>query len=149
MDRFEEKFEPVTESGCWLWTARTDKQGYGHFTVSGAKKLAHRFSYELYVEHIPDGLCVCHKCDTPGCVNPKHLFLGTRADNNLDKKQKGRSVNLRGSMHGKAKLTESDVLYIRDEYKKGNIKQKELAEKFNVTQVTISKIVCGLIWCWL
>jgi hypothetical protein len=80
----------VDRSGeCWMWTARRNGGGYGIHR----RQLAHRVSWELHVGAIPDGMCICHRCDTPACVNPVHLFLGTRADNNADMIAKGRYVN--------------------------------------------------------
>jgi len=98
-ERFEQKCEPVTETGCWIWTgcySGKGRTGYGLFhtkTVkTGAKmKKAHRVSYELYKEEIPEGMLVCHKCDNPACVNPDHLFLGSHIDNMKDMISKGRA----------------------------------------------------------
>lgn len=80
---------------CWLWTAGCNgKKGYGMFRPNGpdARVLAHRFSYQIAYGPIPPGAQVCHRCDTPRCVNPLHLFLGTNADNINDSVQKGRRV---------------------------------------------------------
>ena len=74
---------------CWIWEAAKDKDGYG--TLWNGKKIkAHRFSYELYLEKIPNDLFACHHCDTPSCVNPMHLFVGTAKDNTQDAIKKGR-----------------------------------------------------------
>lgn len=78
-----------TES-CWLWTASTGKKGYGKINVNGVTKSAHRVSYEMSHGAIPRGLGVLHKCDTPLCVRPDHLFIGTNQDNVNDMMSKGR-----------------------------------------------------------
>lgn len=89
-ERFEEKVMPVTETGCFLWTAHCNKNGYGTFWTGEKDEYAHRVAWKLYRGNIPKGLCVCHKCDTPSCVSPDHLFIGTRKDNQQDAFQKGR-----------------------------------------------------------
>lgn len=83
VDRFLAK---VKKEECWIWMAAKNSSGlpYGQFKFGNSMKLAHRVSYELFVENIPKGMLVCHKCDNPECVNPDHLFLGNHSDNNLD-----------------------------------------------------------------
>lgn len=97
LERFESKFDKG--DGCWVWKAHKNKNGYGQFGVmlegrNGymVNRYAHRVSWMLYRGEIPEGLCVCHSCDNPSCVNPDHLFLGTRKDNTQDMINKGRHL---------------------------------------------------------
>lgn len=76
---------------CWLWTAGKDKDGYGKIKFNQVNLRAHRVSWALYRGSIPEGHFVCHKCDTPSCVKPSHLFTGTSTDNNRDRDSKGRN----------------------------------------------------------
>lgn len=124
--RFESKFVKGKPDECWIWRAsRFHKTTYGQF--KGPECVAHRFSYRLYVGPIPDGLCVLHSCDNPGCVNPNHLFLGTNLDNTADMISKSRDnfhaslgpgeKACKGEDHGRHKLTEKEVLEIRKLYR--------------------------------
>ncbi len=81
---------PEPNTGCWLWTAGMRLNGYGQVKIRRVNQLAHRVSYQVHVGPMPEGMCVCHKCDVPCCVNPDHLFLGTQADNMRDRDRKGR-----------------------------------------------------------
>lgn len=132
--RFHEKYIPVTETGCWLWTACTDRYGYGKFGVGGRVVKAHRYSWELANGPNPSCLHVCHKCDTPACVNPEHLFLGTPADNSADKVAKGRHAF--GSRASSAKLTGADAveIYLAEG------PQKLIADRYGIDPAMVSNI---------
>jgi hypothetical protein len=84
----------VDKSGdCWLWRGGTSRKGdliYGAFGLGGPDCSAHRASWILSFGPVPPGLLVCHECDTPLCVRPTHLFLGTYQDNVDDMIRKGR-----------------------------------------------------------
>lgn len=86
--RFYKKVR-VARGGCWEWCAAT-WSGYGRMKVLGRFVMAHRLSFEMHVRAIPEGMCVCHRCDNPRCVRPSHLFEGTHQDNINDAKRKGR-----------------------------------------------------------
>ena len=75
---------------CWMWTAGTNRFGYGKFSARGKTVGAHRYAYILFNGSIPSGLLVCHKCDVPGCVNPEHLRLDNSSGNTRDMVSKGR-----------------------------------------------------------
>lgn len=129
---------------CWPWTGCTTESGYGRASRNGgANVLAHRFAFELVFGSIPDGLCVLHKCDTPLCVNPAHLRLGTQHDNVVDCIYKGRFA--RGEKNGRARLTEAGVLAIQREARNG-IPHRLIAESFGVSTKTVSLIRRGLTW---
>lgn len=89
-ERFFEKVHMVPEAGCWLWAGAWFQRGYGSFHVNSRPMSAHRFSWELHFGEITNGLHVLHKCDTPACVNPAHLYLGTDKDNVRDMLIRGR-----------------------------------------------------------
>lgn len=81
----------TNRNGCWIWQAATTSKGYGSFWLNGRQERAHRASYTLFRGPIPDGLRVLHHCDTPACVNPEHLYLGTDLDNARDRDQRARN----------------------------------------------------------
>jgi hypothetical protein len=95
--RFVSKIQQAPHGDCWLWTAGKYKRGYGMFNAGRDKNgkqdtcYAHRLSYALANGLVTKGTYVLHHCDTPACVNPSHLFLGTQADNMRDMREKGRA----------------------------------------------------------
>jgi hypothetical protein len=155
-ERFWEKVDVRGPDDCWEWTASKNDNGYGEIRESApsTKTLkAHRVSWELHNGPIPvgngyHGTCVLHKCDNPGCVNPAHLFLGTHEDNMKDMIEKDRHVTYKREKHGRAKLTEEQVLEIRREYVKGSFShgQSALGKKYEVCHSTIGRIISGEHW---
>ena len=145
---------------CWLWTASKRHKGYGAFCwynkdgkyVQGG---AHRFAYQLLVGPIPTGMFVLHKCDTPACVNPEHLFIGTSQDNVDDMMRKGRHVAggtytygeyKRGMQHWNSKLTPEAVRDIRDSYHGRGISMQKIADTYGVAISCVSKVVNKKLW---
>jgi len=104
---------PIPESGCHLWLKSVNHAGYGQMYFRKQVWLAHRVSWTIRRGEIPDGLHVLHQCDTPSCINPDHLFLGTNHDNVVDKVMKGRAKGLPGDCNPRAKLSDEDVAVIR------------------------------------
>jgi len=141
-DRLMDKVSPEPNSGCWLWAACTNKQGYGFLRVDGKNKYAHRLSYEFHCDEIEDGMLICHKCDNPSCVNPEHLFAGTRVENSQDMVKKGRGPVQDGEKNPSAKLTKDQVV----EIKSAVGSQRSIAEKYGITQSNVSLIKRGKSW---
>lgn len=139
-DRIRSKVSENTVSGCWDWTAYKESNGYGVIGVGSKARLAHRVSYEAHKGPIPPGMCVCHRCDNPACVNPDHLFLGSHADNMADMAAKHRSQ--RGEAHVRAKLTAQEVLSIRAE----SGTQENIAAKYGICSSQVSRIKLGKTW---
>ena len=94
-ERFEAKVSPEPTSGCHLWTGAVDGKGYGRFKCGGRLEGAHRVAWRFVYGPVPPGMHVLHRCDVPGCVSIRHLFLGSNLDNVYDKLAKGRDHNTR------------------------------------------------------
>ena len=148
----ERKSIPVPGCGCWLWERSTYPSGYGETGITNAPRRAHRASYAAFIGQIPAGAVVCHKCDTPSCVNPDHLFLGSQFDNMADCARKHRhgtrthpSRIARGERHGMAKLDFDVVKRIRARRKDG-ISYRALAVEFEISPTHACEICRGLVW---
>ena len=144
---------------CWEWTEKPNNTGYGTIRINGAGYLAHRVSWFLQYSELDDSACVLHHCDNRLCVNPSHLFLGTRLDNVLDMVSKGRNnppigkrngrhthpeTTARGENSGMAKLSDKQVSEIRERYAyhgRGGDDAKTLSKLFGVAISTICRIV--------
>lgn len=139
---FEDKVMPEPNTGCWLWLQAYASDGYGWAFYGPYRRggiRAHRAAWEIFHGPIPEGMQVCHKCDTPACVNPQHLFLGTPSENMLDMTRKGRHPRTKRSHH---KLTLASARSIRRLAADGVSKVK-LAKQFNVSRSTVLQIVRG------
>lgn len=129
-------------SGCWLWQGAIGANGYGKIStkVPAPRTIAaHRLSFEPATGKDPGVLCVLHRCDVRRCVNPRHLFLGTRHDNMRDMRQKGRGTS--GATHPNAKLSDSEVRMLRRLYLSGQMSNKELSMHYRIAQSQVSRLV--------
>ncbi len=149
------------DDACWEWQAACHKRGYGIFKAQFTNK-AHRAAWVIHNEKpIPEGLCVCHTCDNPPCVNPAHLFLGTHQDNMIDRDKKGRAamgrkspaklyqgtgIMARGVRIGIHKLFDPQITEIRRLYLSGGYSHRSLAKKYKVNHTTIGCILRGTMW---
>lgn len=148
-ERFFNRIQKSLYNDCWLWIGNKNRQGYGiFFDDSGKEVRAHRYSYFIEYGHLDKTKYVCHTCDNPSCVNPKHLWEGTAKDNNEDCRNKNRAKyppDQKGENHSQHKLTEDDVLFIRQEFKAG-VSQADLMRKYNMSRNTIHKICKNKTW---
>ena len=175
IQKFESKFTKGGPDECWVWERGKFGSGYGQFSAIGECR-ANRVAYRIYVGPIPDGLCVCHSCDNPACVNPSHLTLGTNKQNSEDMVSKGRQARgdqngsrlhpeklrrgnnhparihpeylLRGEYNNKTKLKVCQVVEIRKRHSRGE-SCASLGREFGVYGSTIQGIVKRTGWRWV
>jgi len=145
------KYRPVlTRNGCLEWSGTLSTHGYGLVSIASKRFPAHRVAFRL-AKHSPDPIKdVCHACDNKKCVNPSHLFEGTRSENMLDASRKnliGAKTKphkiLRGERHGGSKLTGTEVRAILNEVGQSSY---ALGRKYGVHASTISRIRNGSLW---
>lgn len=156
IENFEEHFwsrvDKTTGNGpngdCWIWTGSIMTNGYGQVSRLGQHYTAHRMAYILANgETVGPGVDICHSCDVRTCVNPSHLFIGTRADNMRDAVSKGRHAH--GEQAPYAKLSEVNVLEIHNLANSGSMMQADIAYMFNISVPTVSAIKNKRTWMHL
>ena len=142
-ERLSEFAKPAT-NGCVEWVGRRDRQGYGYMALVRdgieLKVKAHRAAFEQAHGPLDACQCVLHRCDNPSCINPAHLFAGSRADNHRDMCGKGR--NATGVRHGKAKLSVDQVAAIRQSV----APIKVVAQTFGISEATVSRVKRGVVY---
>jgi len=134
IEDFKKHLSQPTDNGCIEWLGSLWYTGYGRFHFRDKSWKAHRLSWIFSGKSLEDEECLLHICDNRKCVNPEHLFIGTRADNNRDKTAKNRQA--KGEKIGHGKLTSKDILEIR----KSTDDSKVLASKYNVSWGHINKV---------
>ena len=161
INRFMDKvLLPTVEGTCWIWTARLNNEGYGQFSINGKTHRAHRVSWEIFREEpLIDGLELDHICHCRKCINPAHLQQVPHSENMANLSEEGRLARSengkkrgrknRGENHGGAKLTEAQVLEIKELLTNTNLSQKEIGKMFGVLNPQISSIKTGRRWSHL
>lgn len=147
-DRFWARACPEPNTGCWLWTGSTQNGGYGATFQNGRLRRAPRVAYALAHGPVPAGMFVCHHCDTPACINPDHLFLGSPKDNTADMYAKGRATSRPGESSPVALLTDAQVIALRQAAALGE-RTHSLATRFGIARRTVSGILKGDRWTHL
>lgn len=137
----------IDENGCWNWVGPRTRTGYGYVFTELRTHLVHRVAWKLWVGPIPDGLCILHRCDNPSCFNLDHLFLGTNAENSRDMVMKGRARNggtehNRGALNPRARLTEDQVVSIRNDVRPA----REIATEYGIAVSYVGKIRSRECW---
>lgn len=148
LTRFWERVKVLGIDDCWEWTGATETFGYGRFYFCGRTQTAQRVSWQLTNGPIPVGMCALHKCDNPPCVNPNHLFLGSKTDNAADRQSKGRTRCAIGEAQGSSKLKTSEIEQIK-RLRKTGLLQRDIAKRFNVSRSLVGMIVNGKRWSHL
>lgn len=148
--RFDAKWKENEETGCWEWTASLFPNGYGQFQVRKAEgpakldKYAHRWAWRLNRGAIGEGMAVLHRCDNRKCVNPDHLFVGTKKDNAQDMKAKDR--HLKGELNSNSKLTKRQVIAIHQLSSLGHTHKSISAILGCVSPTQVGRILIGERW---
>lgn len=135
LNDLEERYVPVTETGCWLWTGCLHPTGYGVLKINSKQVKVHRLVHELTTGQNCGDKFVCHKCDTPMCINPDHLYLGTHADNTRDMVVRKR-YNTTAANLASTKLTPQQTAEITADRRR----QRAIAKEYGISQSRVSKI---------
>jgi len=132
---------------CWLWTGTRHHTGYGRIEIQGKSMGAHRAIWILLNGPLRPDQHVCHRCDNPPCVNPDHLFIGTRSDNMRDCVAKGRKnpAHPKGESHPRSRLTEASVRAMRVESMRGD-STSVLSERYGISASQVQRIIAGKRW---
>lgn len=134
---------PADIAKCWIWAGSTNLGGYGQLRIKRKPVMAHRYMYEYIHGAVPKKRHVCHHCDNRPCVNPAHLFVGSRWDNMRDAISKGRMKC--GEQHYMARLSEALVRQIRNDYASG-ARITDLSKRFGVGPPNIHNVVNRNTW---
>lgn len=145
-ERFHERYEIDSETGCWEWTAGAHENGYGYISVEGDNMGAHRLSYQLHKGEIPEGALICHRCHNPSCVNPDHLYAGDESSNAQDAIDNDDWPDMKETGLQNSPLTEDMVREMRELYATGDVTYSDLSERFDVAMATVSRVITGEGW---
>lgn len=135
--RWERRSGPL-ETECWIWTGQLDQTGYGVLKYHQKAYKAHRAMWALRNGPIPEGKYACHKCDTPACINPEHIFIGTQGDNMKDAKRKGRTRANRGRSDDEIRMAKAMV--------RGGMPRSKVAKHFGIDTGSMTRIMQGVLY---
>ncbi len=143
-DVLENNIVRMPWSGCWLWMRACSKAGYGQVRIMNKAYYTHRLSWQMKNGEIENGMCILHRCDTPSCCNPDHLFVGTKKDNYDDSIKKNRNpvIGKCGVLHSMAKLSAEKALAIRADDRSARL----IAIDYGVSRSLITLIKRGGVW---
>lgn len=150
-ERFWEKVDKETGSGCWEWTGASNERGYGRVRINDTLRYAHRAAHQFENGPLENSPQVNHHCDNPACVRPDHLYAGDQKENIADAIEHGDLLKsrARGQEHGKSVLDEEQVREIRRLYDSGEHSQRDLSNRFDVSKGAIQDVVEWKTWTHL
>lgn len=142
-ERFNKQYERDEDSDCWIWTGAQAAGGYGQIHVNGRSMGAHRYSYKVHNDGIPDGAYICHTCHNKECVNPDHLYAGDAKTNAKDAVKNGDIEGVTATNRSDSALTKQQAREIREIYAETNATYATLSDEFGVSFGTLSRIITG------